>query len=175
MTNKIFNSAVQAASENKKQCAARNSANSQFENAKVMESLNKPLSNREKVAKVYARMAESVAFHVMGVDKSTFAEIKEQTNGFKIVFSECSIESAKDQGLTDNVKVGRHTFYIKKQDVTDAYSVVRSFESFLKVEAAKQVEARQLQRAKENETATLKAAAALLGISVEQLKAMKQK
>src|SRR3712207_1790520 len=109
MANKIFNAAVNAASENKKQSAARNNANSQFENSKIMESSIKPLSNREKVAKVYARMAEMVAFHVLEVSKETFTEIKEQTSGFTCVYSECSTESAKEQGLTDNVKDRKST------------------------------------------------------------------
>lgn len=172
---KIFNASIHDAKENKKQSAARNNAVSQLESAKEMESLGvQELSNREKVTAWYAKSAELVAFHCMGVSKEVFEAAKEETDGFTKVFTECRDESAQKNGLTDTLTVGSHKFYVKKQDVYDAFDIVRSYESSLKVEKAKQVEARVISRAKEKENTTLAAAAALLGISVEELKAMKK-
>lgn len=173
---KIFGASIQDAKENLKQSATRNNAANQQANAAIMESLGgkTELSNREKVAAWYKKTSELVAFHCMGVSKELFEETKEATKGFTSVFTERSDESAEKNGLTDTLTVGSHKFYIKNQEVNDAFDIVRSFESCLKVEKAKEIEKRVVQRAKAKVDISLKATADYLGITVEELLAMKK-
>ena len=175
MTSKIFNESVKDSKVNVKQSAARNNAASQQANAAVMESLNnQELSSREKVAAWYKKTSELVAFHCLGISREVFESSKEITKGFTSVFTECSEESATKNGLTDTLTVGNHKFYIKNQEVNDAFDIIRSFESCLKVEKAKEVEKRVILRAKMKEDALLVATAKCLGTTVEALKALRK-
>lgn len=173
---KIFDASIQDAKENQKQGATRNNAANQQANAAIMESLGgkTELSNREKAAAWYKKTSELVAFHCMGVSKEIFEEMKETTKGFTSVFTECSEESATKNGLTDTLTVGNHKFYIKNQEVNDAFDIIRSFESRLKVEKAKEVEKRVMLRAKVKEDALLVATAKYLGTTVEALQALRK-
>lgn len=129
---------------------------------------------RNAIAGYYARTAWDVFTMFVDVNESELAEFKRVTNDATTVFTQPTAESLqadRDSGVNRFVKgrsFGSVQWYKVTQVVEDATNIVRSYNSFVRYMDSKE-------HAEERDEKKLAAAAAVLGITLDELKALKKK
>lgn len=128
---------------------------------------------RNAIAGYYAKTALDVFTKYVDLNDVELAEFLRITKEGTIVFTQPSEESLKADAKLENPrftkgrKFGSEQWYKKTQAVENALNLVSSYSSFVRYMDSKE-------NAEKRDEKKLKAAADLLGISVEDLKALKK-
>lgn len=149
----------------------KQTATDKLNNAVAMEKEQSELQKiRACVTAFYANTAVQVFRKYVEISESDFDAFMKQTENGTKVYTQPTEDTLKANAEKFQIsrKFGSVQWYVKRQEVLDAFNLISSYNSYLRY-----MDSKENQEAREEKQ--LEKTAQLLGVSVETLKALKKK